>query len=325
MLGIGGDREADMRVAVRFLVGLFAMSGTVIAPSAAAQEGRPGAFDPQFLMDQAVRRLAERYKLDAEQQDLARDIVGKHGKAFFEKHGEELKALQAEGMKLRFAGEEDPEQVRALAKRFKVVFDDARKILEQSGDEFDTILDEEQAKQHATDRQNMRDGFRKAEEEFARTMESGVTPWTRAKLAGGDAADPRRRMRWSGEGLVEREWAVYIEAVANHYKFDETQRRRADESLELAKKDAVEYRKSREKAIRTVVDAYRRFREAQADPKLPAGEKARIDEELKRVDADAAELEKPLEAMFAELRKAVENIATEEQRRKAGPFARGRR
>jgi hypothetical protein len=285
---------------------------------------RGGGFliDPSKMLEQGVRDLTLRYKLDEEQRALAREILAVHGKKFFDKHLDEIRALQLEGMKIRFSGEEDPEVIRALAGRLKVILDDAVETLEAAGDDFHEILDEDQAEQHDRERRNFREGIKNARAMLDQTLADGVTPWTRQRMAAGESAEAQaRRRRWTGGGFVEREWQAYVEAVVAHYKYDDQQTGRAMQMLELAKKDAAEYRKTRETEIRDVAAAHKRLAEAEAAAMDadPAHKKALADQR-KTLDAEADTLEKPLDKMFADLREAVESLATPDQKRRAGPF-----
>lgn len=283
------------------------------------QKDAPRGFllDPAQMLEQAVRDSARRYMLDDDQKAITREIFADHGKRFFDKHLEEIRALQLEGMKLRLSGEEDPETVKALAKRFKTIFDAARETLEAAGDDFHEILDEDQAKQHDTDRRNLREGLDKAVDMIDRTIADGVTPWTRARMDSGVSEESQRRqMRWSGGGLVEREWEGWVEAAIVHWKFDDRQAGRARQMVDLAKKDAAEYRKAREKEIGGIVEGYRKLR---TDEKAGAT-KSEIADRRKALDKEAAGLEEPLDKMFRDLKEAVETLTTEEQRRRHGPF-----
>lgn len=289
------------------------------------EEPKRGGFliDPKQMLDQALRDTSRRYNLDSEQKDLAKEIIGEHGKRFFDKHWDEIKALQMEAMKLRISGEEDPETIKALGKRFKVIFEDARKVMEESGDEFHKILDEDQAKQHDDDRKMMREGLDRAAEMLDKTIADGITPWARSRMENGESADAqRRRMRWTGGGLVEREWEAYVQAFIMHYKLDDTQTGRANQMLELAKKDAADFRKSREAEIKDIVDAYRKLAAAEKEKgkDITSAEKADFAAKRKALDGESEKLEKPLETMFKDLREALDTLPTDEQKRKAGPF-----
>jgi hypothetical protein len=279
------------------------------------------------LIRDAVRDTSFRYTLDDRQRQVAREIIEENSRKFFERRQEEIRSLQLEADKIRQSGDEDPEKMKEMARRFADIFGDLRKTIDETGDEFHKILTPEQAKDHDADRALVKSFLDGVESLNNQTLADGLTPWTPARLADGRAgADASgRRKRWNGGGLLEREWEAYAAAMAAHFRFDEGQVAKAGEMLSAAKRDAAAYRKDRLREFAELADAHKRLNEVEEAVRageFPPEARAGIAEQRKRLDADVETFEKPLHEMFAKLREALDTLPTAEQRKKAGPFGR---
>jgi hypothetical protein len=303
--------------------------------TAAAQEEKKNQsgnfflfFDLDRVFDQVSKGIARHYSLDDDQLELTRQIVASHGKKFLDRNGDKLRGLQFEAVKWQLLGKPDPDTLKTLARQVKDILADAKTTLEQSGDEFASILNDDQRARHEIERKQVGLLFQVADLEIDKVIMTGALPGPeqngvagRLTAAINENQEARRAgRRFTGAGFLERTWEAYVQAFAAHYRFDAEQFKRAGEMLSLAKKDAADYRKTNEAKIKDFAAAYRKLSDAAAERGLSDEAKARIEADRKALDAEADMFEAPLHEMFEKLKEALDTIPTAEQKTKSGPF-----
>lgn len=127
------------------------------------------------------------------------------------------------------------------------------------------------------------------------------------------------KRRWTGAGFLEAGWQAYVEAFGAHYRLDEARFARAAEMLRLARQDAAEYRKAREREFRELADLAGKLGEAEAAAES-ASDRLRLAGERRKLESRGDELERPLSHIFDLLREALDALPTAEQKRRAGRF-----
>lgn len=121
---------------------------------------------------------------------------------------------------------------------------------------------------------------------------------------------------------LKNAWAAEVDALADHYQFDQKQRDQA--KAELADSQAYadiwfQDKETTEKRLKY----YHELREVRAierDPEALSYQRERAASRRKDLDADRKTLIADLDARGAALREAVTKLATPEQRESAGPY-----
>ncbi len=300
---------------------------------AAPAESLEGLWPSKKLMNLLLARRAHqaaaRYELNEEQQKKVREaVVGRWGR-FLTENRATLQPLANEFIEMRMELEPpSKEQVQAWAKRAMPVFGKVREQLEQGIGEFREILDPLQRAKFELDAMRFGVGLQITEQRLENwqqgefeTSEFWQPPGERRRRR-----EERRRRRGGSERAVNlpgapgrgaagevtpseqqdqialelHAWEKFVEEFIRIYGLDGAQRDAARSCLSEVKERALAHRDRRREDIVRLEGRIR--------------ENTGAEEELADIKKRLVELYGPIDAMFAELKRRIEQIPTAKQR-----------
>jgi len=275
------------------------------------------------MIERAVRQTAIRYNLRPEQEEFTRKLMASRIRAFLDKYEDEIRSLFTEAIKYQMSGETpSPETVKAWAERVNPMFEEAKRQIIEANEEFRQILSDEQKKIHDIDLKVMKRNFEVTEKRLSRWSAGGydpnvdrIVPGSRGPRngprapKGQNAKGPRKHPKIVGPrpGSVEHTidyWDMYVRRFIERYQLDAAQREKAMAILDESKKRAREYSVSHKEDIEKL---RAKLRELWGKPKMR--------QERLAVRKQLQELNKPVRDIFAEMRRRLEQIPTDAQRK----------
>ena len=253
-----------------------------------------------------VKRIATRYELRPEQQEMVRRLVSKSADGFLEENGHEVfdlfqraRALRDLMRAERMGWEEVPPDIkRELAERALPVLDAFEKRVTAFSKDFGRSLDSEQQKRFQQDRQRAERGFRMARVQMrimsGRGVLGGGPPAAAGRGPGGEG--PRR----PPPGPRLDPWERYVSEFIRRYRLDEVQKVQATDLLSKYKGMAERLARGPEVPSAT----------------QPAG-KTGSAEGFRRRLAEVRSQRRPIRELFERLKAELDKIPTAVQRKLA--------
>lgn len=288
-----------------------------------------------FFLARGIGAMAERYKLDEQQQEALREQLESRVPAFLGRNRARLQPFVNYMMEAQVIGEElDPKVIAGLAKPLGPVVDDFRRTLKQTDEAFRRHLRPGQLRTWQRDVVGFYAALAAAETQVGRWERGLARPdeWplnamvSRGKgtaAADGEVAATQRgaakgtpsgfrdifslakpkggasrMVHSSGREVPLDRWESYVDRFIRTHKLSESQAHQAKAILRDVKGRAEQQRRQNE-------DVYSRIRGEMKS--ADADRKADLREQL-------ADLEAPLQDLFDELTDRLDNILTSDQR-----------
>ncbi len=270
------------------------------------------------MIDLASEQIGRRYNLTEDQNSYTRALMSQRVNRFLVEHEAEVRALLKEAWTARLKGEAPSvETAKTWAQRGLPIFEAAKREILEGNKEWREVLDEKQRKIHDVDMRVMERNFDITKKRMDRWGGGGFDSekdWYRGGLVGAltgqqSTTRPSRRGRVgpSAGGVVRSEdyWEQYVRQFIKNYSLDESQSQAARSILSECKQRAGEYRQGRKEQFEK---ANSKVREVLA--KRP-GDAVTI----RAAYGDLRALNKPINELFKELKRRLEEIPTAAQKK----------
>jgi hypothetical protein len=127
------------------------------------------------LIDNYARLLARKYNLTAEQDAFTQAFLRERTQQFLERYRDQLFPLVDRMFEVRNGGEIDQAEMMNWGRQVLPLFEEAKRVLVQSNNEWRGILTEDQRKIHDTDVQLMNDSFASTSDQLTRIVSGQMT------------------------------------------------------------------------------------------------------------------------------------------------------
>lgn len=269
-----------------------------------AFSGSPLFWKTDWVLDLYVGQITRYYNLNKEQEEYTRKLLGSRVKSFLEAHERDVRALMAEYMEYQNSQElPDPKNAQEFAKRAGPLAREIRKEIFEGNMRWREILDDDQRARHDNDLKQMT--------LFFDGLEQGLDRWKDGKVQPTDVG--RIGPRPSPMGKIEDAWDYWVRNFIKSYKLDEGQQQTAFSILRELKGEAARYRDNNKEKFTKMDESLKSIRER--SPKTDPAELAKYQEETAQVAKQRADLERPITALFDQLRSRVEAVPTVDQRK----------
>jgi len=266
-------------------------------------------WNPEMMINRSVQQASRRYNLTPEQEEVARKLTTDGVNAFLDKHESELRSLIGEALRARMSGQPPTaEEVKKWTERAAPLFEEAKKAILEGNRQFREVLTDEQKKGFDADQKLIEQQFAATGEMFERWKKGDFDPvndWI-------DRQRPRPDWRESRPELDRFE--RYARRFIDNYKLDSTQATQVMSIVADSRKRAEEYWYSR----KTDIEAARaRVRELASDLKNR--------QQYLAATKQLTELNKPVNDLYNEMRRRLDVIPTDAQRKAFEASAQARR
>lgn len=316
------------RMKTRIVLGLALMMGFLIGSTAhggAAQATREtdaasrGAEDElvhlDAILDQAVRNLAARYNLNAEQLRYTNDLMHSRVKAFIQKHQKEAWPVLRELMRYQLKAETpDGDAARRIAEAALPLFEEAKKSILDANSEWREHLSDAQKRLHDFDLKEMNGTFQFVQQNLLSWKEGKVQssslfpPAPTKRLPDEPPTPPRppeKLIRPVEESVTSRDmFSAYVDGFIKDYNLDTAQASSARTILAEVLEKAARYQKSREQELARLKDAIR-----EAIKQGDSAKQRQLEEQYQR-------LLEPIETFFDDMVERLVGLLTAEQKQK---------
>lgn len=267
--------------------------------------GSPLFWRTDWVLDAYIGQISRHYNLNKEQEEYTRKLLGQRVKGFLQEHERDARALMAEYMEYQISQElPDPKSAQEFARKASPLLQQIRKEIFDGNMRWREILNDEQRLQHDQDLRQMTT--------FFDTLEQGLDRWKDGRVQPSDL--PGRVARPANVGQKpEDAWDYWVRNFIQSYKLDEGQQQTAMSILRELKDEATRYRESNKARFAELEAAQKAIRER--TPKTDPEGLAQYQSETTRISKQHGDLERPIIALFEQLRTRVEAIPTVDQRR----------
>ncbi len=244
--GVQGDRSED---------------GEMADVASALNEGRtPAAATLDRIMEQAVRNIAVRYKLNEGQRDMTDQLMKREVKRFLIEHENEVWPVIGNLLRTQFGTHppDDRELVKQIGRMAGPLVKAAEKYILEANQEWREILTPEQRTVHDFDLKDMKRQFQIIEENFESWAGGTPTPeiFPRAQTNGRQPPPPsdvRDVLPVRSFFDPSRILAAIVEEFTREHKLDKGQITTARSILEEFKSKANDYRNSKKREFAAAV------------------------------------------------------------------------
>ncbi len=289
----------------------------------------PGLWNAERMMEDAVLTISRRYNLNPEQEKYTRVLLTKKTRAFLNEYEKDLRQLIKESIDLRIGRmPATPDGYKSWSDRARPIFDAAKKAILEGNAEWRGVLNEEQQRLHDQDLAAMEINFKQISQlmdkwSAGEFQVADLSPQPPQQAPGGDARMSRvdapqtaHRVSENPPLVVQKQediWEMFVRRMIELYRFTDDQKNAAFAILRESRTRARGYRDARKADFEKRETAVRDLsRTAPGSAKLIEAARA------------LAELEKPLDEIFAELRTRVDQVPTQAQRAAVSPEERRR-
>jgi hypothetical protein len=267
--------------------------------------GSPLFWRTDWVLEAYVGQITRYYNLNKEQEEYTRKLLNQRVKSFLQDHERDVRALMAEYMEYQLSQElPDPKAAQEFAKKAAPLARDIRKEIFEGNMRWREVLDDQQRAKHDQDLRQMTS--------FFDNLEQGLDRWKDGKVQPSDLPGRVGRGGMSS-GKIEDSWDIWVRSFVQSYKLDEGQKQTAMSILRELKEEATRYRDSNKEKFTEVDASAKAVRER--SPKTDPQELAKYQAETLQIKKRRDELERPIAALFDQLRTRVEAIPTVEQRK----------
>ncbi len=161
-----------------------ALTSLLVVPALAQQtaerkttgSGYAAIFDNiDLLIDNYARFVARKYNLTDEQYEFTAELIRERAYEFLDKHEDELRTLVDRLFEVRSGGEMTQQELIEWGKQVLPIYNEAKKIIVESNNEWREILTPEQRKIHDKDLELMYQSFETTEEQLNRIVSGQMT------------------------------------------------------------------------------------------------------------------------------------------------------
>ncbi len=294
------------------MIALMAMTGGPLNAQSPRQPttreafgGSPLFWSTETIMELWVRQVTRYYNLSPEQEDYTRKLMAQRVKSFLKDYERDVRALMAEYMDYQTSQELPPPDVAMdFARRAGPLVAAMRREIFEGNMAWREILDDEQRSRHDRDLEQMTAWFD--------NLSRGLSRWERGEVEPTDIPGRVSRQPPSVR-RIEDAWEYYVRHFIQAYQLDDGQQQVAHSILRELKAEAQRYRQSR-------ADAFARLDEEAAQlragsPKQDPKDREAYQQQFADLTQRRKEIERPISALFDQLRSRLETIPTEDQRR----------
>lgn len=268
--------------------------------------GSPLFWRTDWVLEAYIGQITRYYNLNKEQEEYTRKLLNQKVKGFLNDHERDVRALMAEYMEYQLSQElPDPQAAQAFAKKAGPLARDIRKEIFEGNMRWREILNDQQRAKHDQDLKQMTTFFDGLEQGLERWKDGRVQP---SDLPGRIGPRPA-----SLGQKPEDAWDYWVKNFIQSYKLDEGQQQTATSILRELKDEAARYRDSNKERFGELDTAQKAIRDRA--PKTDPEGLAKYQEETAKISKQKAELERPINALFDQLRSRVEAIPTVDQRK----------
>lgn len=268
--------------------------------------GTPLFWRTDWVMDFYAGQITRYYNLNKEQEEYTRKLLSQKVKTFLQDHEREVRALMAEYMEYQISQElPDPKAAKDFARRAAPLAQDIRREIFEGNMRWREILDDQQKAKHDLDIKQLT--------MFFDGLEQGLDRWSQGRV---QPTDMPGRIGPSPSTLgtnIEDAWDYWVRNFIQSYKLDEGQQQTAKSVLRELKDEAARYRDANKDKFTELQAALKAI--TQRPPKTDPEELAKYQAETAKVAKQRTELERPITALFDQLRSRVEAVPTVDQRK----------
>lgn len=307
---------------IAWLVGGLAVPAAFAVPQVAkpteeASRGGDGEelIDLDRILDQAVRNLAMRYNLNAEQMRYTNDLMHTRVKKFIQAHQKEAWPVLRELMRYQLKAETpDGDAAKRIAEAALPLFEEAKKAILDANNEWRDHLSDEQKKLHDFDLKEMNGTFQFVQQNLGvwkdgKPQSSSLFPAPPPKRLPNEPPTPPRppeeMIRPIEEGVTSRDmFTAYVDGFIRDYGLDSAQASSARAIQKEIMEKAAAYQKSHEQDLARCAAA---IREA-----IKQGDSAK----QKELEAQHQRLLEPVQTYFDDMVDRLVGLLTVDQKQK---------
>ncbi len=270
----------------------------------------PALWDVDAMMEEAVKQIARRYNLNADQEQYTRLLLTQRVRSFLDEHESEVRQLLQESAEMRTGLRPNDATAKMVwAARALPLYEEATRAILEGNEEWGDILDEQQKVTHDKDLKLMQSNFAAV----TRTLKTWENPPNVTQVSDkpvvsdpgtGTTAPPSNRVM-----PVEDHWRAYVTIFIQAYSLDEKARNSARDKIhkeQYAK--AKQYRDQKKDQFASVQKQL-----AELEKGRKGGDAQRDDERERRLEERQRELEQPIYELFVEMDRRLKALPTREQ------------
>ncbi len=183
-------------------VGVWPAAAQQTAERTKPSSGYSAIFDNiDLLIDNYARFVARKYNLTDEQYEFTAELIRERAYDFLDKHEDELRSLMDRLFEVRSGGEMTQQELIEWGKQVLPIYNEAKKIIVESNNEWREILTPEQRKIHDKDLELMYKSFETTEEQLNRIVSGQMTvdEFRNPRRSRSVARRPRNGRRMAGQ------------------------------------------------------------------------------------------------------------------------------
>ena len=271
----------------------------------------PGLWNADRMMEDAVQTLVRRYNLNPEQTEYTRKLLTTKTKAFLKDHEAELRQLIRESIEMNIDKRKaTPENYKGWAEKARPLFERAKKDILEGNKEWGEILNDTQKKIHDFDLAQMQGTFSQMDGLITKWSDGNYNPKDlspRPPMAVAKGNEPQGHRVSDGPEVYVRKteelWQLYVNQFSDVYQLSPAERNAGYAILQDCRSRATGYRNGHKKEF-DAVEA--QLKEASNTPTATA--------RAIELREQQAELEKPIQDIFNDLRQRLDQIPSKAQR-----------
>lgn len=314
-----------------FNVRLVLLSGLVLflpfaAPTRAddasdAQNEVRKLWDIEAMVEQAAKNIGDRYNLSADQREQTKRILVEDVTKFLDSHPE-MWPLVRDLTRIQLEGKSPTGPVAArIGKAALPILAEAHEAILAGNERWRHILTDEQKKVHDFDLRDIERTFQKMESNF-QSLADGSAERVPGIFPEPNTEEPQPALPPppsedfvpppipDDKPVQEHYWDIYVREFIQKYELNDAQSESAYSILRECKERAETYKESRKADF---ADADRKLREARSPNQPPEVQEAKI-KTWKQLDRS---LKRPIVGIFEELKKRLEILPDDAQRKRA--------
>lgn len=129
-----------------------------------------------MIVDNYVKFLGRKYELTEEQYQFTVQLVRERAYGFLEKHEPEVRDALERMFEVRAGGSIQQQELIDWGKKVMPLYNEAKKIITQSNNEWRSILTDDQKKKHDADLKEMDQSFKMTDDQMSRIVGGQMTP-----------------------------------------------------------------------------------------------------------------------------------------------------
>lgn len=276
------------------------------APRQGIFSGSPLFWRTDWVLDAYIGQITRYYNLNKEQEEYTRKLLNQRVKVFLQEHEADVRSLMSEYMEFQISQElPDPKTAQEFANKAAPLARDIRKEIFEGNMRWREILDDQQRAKHDEDLKKMTS--------FFDNLEQGLDRWKDGRVQPTDVPGRVGPRPSNLSHKPEDAWEYWVKNFIKSYKLDEGQQQTALSILRELKDEATRYRESNKDRFAALEAEQKAVTER--SEKTDADALAKYKEETAKIRKQKVELERPILALFDQLRSRVEAVPTVEQRK----------